>query len=229
MGAMCYGVDENYIFPLEEMISVLLSTLKIRHLSEEQMKAKLKLLYKNYDEKKDNITTKLREIFVNSNPTTNPNLDFHNKFFDLFIKKVDFTCAKNIMILVYPLLDNKKNLMADNFYNLLKEKFGKNFGYSKLEKKLYDVVEFYSYDLTELLEEELDNDEEREVIRSIMEKSFSRLSIRKFIEFSIEKDKLEIGGLWGVPVTFEKFNPMLKNVGLSDYAAIRSNLIFYER
>ena len=83
--------------------------------------------------------------------------------------------------------------------------------------------------LTNIIEEELEKDEEREIIKEIMEKAYSRHNIKKFIEFGIEKDKLEQIDKWNIPVTFEKFNPIMKTLGLNEFAVLRSNLIYYER
>lgn len=225
---MCCSSEESYMFPLEEMITDLLSTLLIRNLSEEQMKVKIKSIFSKTDESQ-NIIEKLRETFIDTNPKSNPNIDFHNKFFNKFIEKCETLNIKNIMILAYPLLDNKKNLMTDNLFMLLKEKFAQGLDFEQVSKTLYWLIEFYTYDLTELLEDALEKENEKQIVRDILEKAYSKRNIKNFVYYAMEKDKLENSGLWKTVVSYEKFNPILKTLGLNDYSVIRTNLIFFER
>lgn len=227
MGAMCCNSEENFIFPLEEMMSDLLSRLRIRNLSEEEMRRKIKSLFIKTDDDRI-IVEKLRGIFIDTNPQSNPNIYFHNKFFDKFIAKCETLNNKNIIIMAYPLLSNKRNLKEDNFFILLKEKLEKEYNYEEVSKTLIKIVEFYTYDLTEILGDSFEKNE-KEIVRDILQKSYSKNNIKNFVYYAMEKDKMESSGLWKTPVTFEIFNPIMKTIGISDNAVIRTNLMFYER
>lgn len=228
---MCCTNDDTHFFPLEECVSDLLSSLLIRNMSEEQMKVKIKAFFirRENEDSEVEIKESLKKIFMNTQAKHNPNIDFQNLFIDKLFEKAQNLNTKNIMIASYPLLNNKKNLMADNFFNLLKEKLGAEFDYEAMETMLFYVIKFYTHDLTKMLVENLEEESQKKIGIEILDTKYSLTNINNFVAFAMTKDHLVSSGLWNTPVTFERARPIFKAIEIDDYLKIRNNLNYYDR
>jgi len=67
-------------------------------------------------------------------------------------------------------------------------------------------------------------------VKKIIEKSYSLENIKKYVSFTLDKEKLIEEKLWNVGITMEKFEPIFKRLRLDDYSVLRTNLIaFYNK
>ena len=226
MGNISCNSEENFLFPLEDMIFDLLNNLLIRNLSEEQMRAKLKSFFKKNDGKI--IKEELLSIIMDTN-NDNPNIAFQEKFIEKLFEKIGDLCTKNIMIFIYPLLCNKKNLSIDNFFKILIEKLGNKFTFAQFEKILIPLIELYTHDLTQILDELLECEEEKAAVKDINQKTYSLENIKNYISTILRKEELIEAGLWNENIMFEKIEPILEIFGLDEYSKIRQNIILYNR
>ena len=223
MGNICCNSEENFLFPLEDMIFDLLNNLLIRNLSEEQMRAKLKSFFLNYNKDK-NIKEELLSIIMDTN-NDNPNIAFQEKFIKKLFEKIGDLCTKNIMIFIYPLLCNNIYLTPSIFFMLIKEKLGNEFTFAQLEKILIPLIELFTHDLNFVLYESLEVLNEKQNLNKINETSFSLSNIEKYISTIMEKEKFIEAGLWNEIASFEIVSHIVKHLGINNFSEIRKNLL----
>jgi len=147
MGIICCSQqEENLIFPLENNISEPMSTLLIRNFDVIQINTKIKSLMID-NQNKEKIIEEFEKIFLDVSEK-NQYIDFQKKFFEKFIEKIGEFTPENISIFAFPisypisLMDDQEKRTPENFFNLLKEKFGNEFDLEKLEKLLITYIGF---------------------------------------------------------------------------------------
>jgi hypothetical protein len=226
----CQTVTEEYL--IDDILIDLLKTLLLRKFSDDQMKIRLKNIYANTDDTSSNkkeLKKKLETLSIDQDDK-NQAIDFHVRFMKELFDKCGDLNRKNLIIFLYPLLNNNDNKSDDNFYGSLIEKFGDSFNFDEFQKELISLVEFYTYDLNNVLEDFLTIKEEKEYIKKITEAAFSKKNIKKFVDSIMKREDLIKTGVWKDRVPSQTAKNIVKEVGINDYIDIRHNLsLFFEK
>lgn len=226
MGSICCGSD-NHLENYEETMEILLNNLLIRELSFDQMKNNIRKFLKQ-NEDNENLIEDMKLLFIETDQNINSNLIFQNKFYNKFVEKLENIEFKNILILAYPLLKNKKNITADPLFTLLKEKFHAKFTYECLEKIFIYICTFYTLTLNAIFADILEDENERNTCIGITKEVFNKKKIEEYVSLNMQKNILISSGIWDTEVESVKFMEIAHALGLDDIDKIRNNLIYFE-
>ena len=230
MGDICCKSD-GFLSILEDLISELLGNLRINKLSYEEANLRFTNLFESLKEKNKEFTKKkIKETLINSSPE-NQNIDFQELVVEKLYEKIEnLNLNLNLtvlMIYIFPLLNNEKNLYSDNFFNLLIILTDNHITYEKIEKYLFPIIEFYTKDLNEILYQFMESQFEKEAIKIINEHDFSALNISLYLEKLMDKKTLIKYKLWNEKLTYDDVKTVFKNIGIYDYSLIRNNLLSF--
>lgn len=224
MGPCCCSPRIGSIYPIEESLLNAMDALKLKKYNIEYLKGKLKIIFEKNNKNSQEID--LRNLFLDNNFETNSHYVLQNSFFDLFIANLEKFAVKEILILVFPLLNNVEEKDKLIYVELLSDYFfGEGFTYKNLEFVLKKVFIFYTRKINVLLAKLMDQKKDKICLENMNSKLFAETRINSFLSNIMQKIKFTQANAWGDKVSIDECTTIIKKSKIWDFEEIRNNFL----
>ena len=223
MGTCCCSPRIGSIYPIEESLLNAMIAFKIRKYSLLELKPRLKKIFEKTD--KTEIKNDLRELFLNNNYETNVDYVIQNTIFDLIIGNLEKLTVKDILLLVFPMINNSEESDKLKFVDVLSEYYDGEYNCKYLEFTLKKIIKFYTKKLTELMGQKLDNKSDKKCCENMNLKLFSDKKIDEYLDIVMDKERLDDRDSWKDYVTNNDCLNIIKRSKIWDFEEIRNSFL----
>lgn len=222
MGVSCCRQSIVDIYPIEISLINSMNAFKIRRYSLETIRQKLEEIFEKSDDS-EKIKQDLRILFLEFDSELNDHFVIQNCIFDLFISFIDELAIEDILILLFPLLNDKENKFA--FEKLISDALTGDYSYRQLEFYMKKIYFFYTRELNTLLKNKLDDQDLINSLEQMERELFSVERINYFIHEAMNKKQHEASSFWDEKIKCDELNDVIILTKIWDYQSIRENLL----
>ena len=217
----CCAPKLGTFYPIEESLIKAMSTLKVRKYSLEEITKKLNEIFEEKNKQDMENNDKLRNIFLDNNIETNSYYVIHNEIFDKFIKSLKKLTIFDILVLIFPLLDNSQERDMLKFEKILSEHYGE-YTLRDLEETLKRVIIFYTREINIIMKDKLTDKDDIKCIKKMNLELFSEEQIEGSYFRNLRI--LFVSKSMDSVVREKECNNIVRYAKIWDYQQIRNNL-----